>query len=117
MFRWRKKDRSSVRKESYCRRVYGGVSRTFLSKGKSGWIIPIIFSSAIMMLPQFIATAFPEEVAVGILCKSLCSRHRPSIYCFMEEWFSSSRSFIVRLFLMSEKYRITYVTTEGTYPE
>ena len=42
------------------RRVYGGVSTHIPIKVNQGGVIPIIFSSAIMMLPQFIATAFPE---------------------------------------------------------
>jgi preprotein translocase subunit SecY len=41
------------------RRVYGGVSTHIPIKVNQGGVIPIIFSSAIMMLPQFIATAFP----------------------------------------------------------
>lgn len=41
------------------RRVYGGVSTHIPIKVNQGGVIPIIFSSTIMMLPQFIATAFP----------------------------------------------------------
>ena len=41
------------------RRVYGGVSTHIPIKVNQGGVIPILFSSAIMMLPQFIATAFP----------------------------------------------------------
>ncbi len=42
------------------RKVYGGVSSHVPIKVNQGGVIPIIFASAIMTLPQMIASALPD---------------------------------------------------------
>ncbi|KUK95322.1 MAG: Protein translocase subunit SecY [Thermotogales bacterium 46_20] len=49
------------------RRVYGGVSTHIPIKVNQGGVIPIIFASAIMTLPQMIASVLPEGNLLGRL--------------------------------------------------
>jgi preprotein translocase subunit SecY len=59
------------------RRVYGGVSTHIPIKVNQGGVIPIIFSSAIMMLPQFIATAFPVGSSGRSIMETLFAQTSP----------------------------------------
>jgi preprotein translocase subunit SecY len=59
------------------RRVYGGVSTHIPIKVNQGGVIPIIFSSAIMMLPQFIATAFPAGSSGRSIMETLFAQTSP----------------------------------------
>ncbi|MDD4477564.1 MAG: preprotein translocase subunit SecY [Mesotoga sp.] len=80
------------------RRVYGGVSTHIPIKVNQGGVIPIIFSSAIMMLPQFIATAFPAGSSGRSVMEMLFAQTSPLyilLYGGMVFFFTFSYSSLV----------------------
>lgn len=84
------------------RRVYGGVSTHIPIKVNQGGVIPIIFSSAIMMLPQFIATVFPADSGGRRVMETLFAQTSPvyillyGTMVFFFTFFYSSLVFDVR---------------------